>query len=113
MTEFNANCTEWPLCQGHLWPELFSDRIAMLHRYAVLIAGGVLVGFSRFIWRARRIKPETVIGASAVIGLLLAEFIMGGLRVGVHMDPGMIALHSGTSTVLWMALVATISMTIG
>jgi cytochrome c oxidase assembly protein subunit 15 len=79
-------------------------RLRILHPFAALAAGAVLVGFSRVALRAR---PDDRVrrAALAVVLLVAVEIVAGGLNVLLLAPVWLQVVHLVTADVLWVALV--------
>lgn len=103
-------CTDWPLCNGALIPELTGPVGAnFLHRAAAALLI-LLLGW--FAWQARGERPDLARSAQIAFGLVLlqalsgAMVVLGQLSLGAQTLHGMlmIALFASLSYALWQTL---------
>lgn len=99
-------CTDWPLCNGELFP--FSQGqlaiIHMLHRFAVAGLGIALV---LLVWQAFTVRADGMVralaaGALAVFGVQAG---IGALYVFSRAQPFWGAAHVGFAALTWALLV--------
>ncbi len=105
-------CPDWPLCSGRLWPfEGRLPQIHMLHRYAALLVGVVLLALALEALR----RPEGIDGAArrwaVATGLLfLAQVGVGGLNVWLRFPVWLNALHLALAAAVWAGAVLTVAL---
>jgi heme a synthase len=96
-------CTGFPLCANPL-----DDSVAinLIHRGSVLLLGIVLL---TLVWRARTERPSdrgTSIGAFTLMGLFIAQALIGGVYVQYGYETLWSALHVLFAGLTWAAAVA-------
>lgn len=100
-------CTDWPLCQGEIFPENFSLEVAiqLIHRFSV-VAVGMAVAAIVLQTRRRYAQQTALVKWSKVLGFLfLAQVGLGGLNVVLRLPGLMSAIHLALALIIWGSLV--------
>ena len=97
-------CTDWPLCNGEIFPTHKLAAIHMAHRLAtVLLRVFVMYVLHLGLRRGRQptdIRLLSMVGAA----LFLAQVIAGALTVWLKFPEELRALHLALGTALWAAM---------
>jgi heme A synthase len=103
-------CTDWPLCNGQLFPfeQGEAQIIHMMHRFAVAGLGLALV---LLVWSAYRNRQTSNVRLLAVGALVLymVQAGIGAMFVASRAAPILGALHVGFAAATW-ALLVTLSV---
>lgn len=100
-------CTDWPLCQGEIFPENFSPKVAiqLIHRFSV-VAVGMAVAAIVLQTRRRYAQQTTLVKWSKALGFLfLSQVGLGGLNVVLRLPGLMSAIHLTLALIIWGCLV--------
>jgi len=120
---FGANVTardaglifpDWPLMNGGLLPIAPAGRDDLatlyethaLHRYAAAVVLAILVVVA---WAARRLRPaqpRLARLAMVLLGVYVAQIIVGGVQIATSLAPWSQTLHVGLGALAWGAAVA-------
>ena len=97
-------CRDWPTCDGQWWPPMSGlIGLHMLHRlgaytFAVLVVVSAI--------RARRAPdPGIRLGAALVLGLTLAQIVLGVANLYMGTPPWLVAFHLATAIAILAILV--------
>ena len=98
-------CTDWPLCQSSLFPNLDAGRgYVMAHRIgALLLALGITW---MFLWarRIRSLRPDLYTASLWALGLVIAQALEGGIVVYSKIAGYSTLAHAGLVALLFSAL---------
>jgi cytochrome c oxidase assembly protein subunit 15 len=118
-------CTEFPLCQGQLWPEMdFAQAfdvwrglgltsegdhinfaaLTAIHYTHRLMAGVVIVALALLAWRLDNL-PEWRRAARVLAALLVLQFLTGLSNVVLGWPLAAALLHTGGAAAMWVVLV--------
>ena len=106
VTGSGTGCGEtWPLCHGSLLPSLdYHELVEWNHRLFATLVGGLMivtVGSTLLWYRTPRRLPIMALLAAATY---LAQAILGGITVLLHLDRTWVAAHMGNSMLLLASL---------
>ncbi len=106
-TKAGLACTDWPLCQGEIFPANapLNVVINLIHRFSVVAVG---VAVAAIVLQARRRYPQhaLLVKWSTALGLLfLAQMALGGLNVLLRLPGLMSAAHLTLAMTIWGNLV--------
>src|SRR5438874_12869638 len=106
VTGSGTGCGEtWPLCHGRLLPSLeYHELVEWNHRLFATLVGGLMIVTvgSTLLWyrRPRRLPVMALLAAATY----LAQAILGGITVLLHLDQTWVAAHMGNSMLLLASL---------
>lgn len=98
-----AVCGSWPLCGGSVIPEVNLTWIHMIHR---LLAGISAVVATYAAYRAIRLDgagPALKGAALAVLGIIVAQVLIGAANPWTQFDTWVKATHLSLATFMWGA----------
>lgn len=98
-------CTDWPLCQGKIFPGFGGDvGLVFIHRLAA--AAGVLVLGGLVLWAARHKdeRPDLYWGSLLSFGFILLQCLLGAVVVFARMDLFSTISHAGGASLVFGAL---------
>ncbi len=94
-------CTEWPLCQGELFPDTRLPAIHMGHRLLVVIVG-LFVILTLMLGSRKGGWPKYVRMLSmTVTTLFIAQVMIGAATIWLTFPQEYRALHLGAGTAVW------------
>jgi cytochrome c oxidase assembly protein subunit 15 len=106
-------CTEIPLCNGLLWPELGWEQLHMAHRIAGIVLALVLAGISlyvpkiasesRLVFAMCWLAPSLVV-LQIVIGVWTVLSAIHWIPASIH--TGLAAMILATQLIGWFSLVS-------
>jgi protoheme IX farnesyltransferase len=120
---FGANVTardaglvfgDWPLMNGSLVPIAPEGRADLaslygahaLHRYAAAVVLAILVAVAWVAWRRRAEQPRLARLALGVLGIYLAQVVVGALQIATLLAPWTQTLHVALGALAWGGSVA-------
>lgn len=105
-------CSDWPLCQGQLIPLLRNPLVVIhfTHRFAALASGILVVLLAITAWRVRDREAWLARWALTLLGLFVAQAIIGGLAVLTGMPTLLRGLHLAAATAVWGVAVALVTL---
>ena len=94
VTDSGTACPDWPLCHGQIIPPADTKVwIEFSHRLVASIVGFLILGVAFGVWRRYR-EDRVMLGAAiAVVVLLGAQVLVGGLTVGTETAASVVAIH--------------------
>ncbi len=101
-------CPDWPLCNGQLVPTgqtAFPALLQMIHRLSVAAVGAVVIWVAAIVLRGRSARPLIARWALALIGLFLAQALIGAIQIWLHLPTVWRVLHLGVAAGVWAALI--------
>ncbi len=101
-------CSGWPLCNGSLLPVTYAGWINMIHRFIVLVTGGILAALLFKAWRTQRTQAPILVSTTAGVVLFFAQALLGGVKVASNYPPYLMALHEATAAAVWSVFVVLI-----
>ena len=112
-TGASAACsTDWPLCQGSIFPEARLPIIHMAHRVAAVLIGAFLMYTLHLGFRGRHRPAEVRLLSMAAAALFLAQVIVGAFTVWLRFPEALIALHLAMATAVWGATAAVAALSL-
>lgn len=100
-------CPDFPLCHGAWWPagEGPLVHLQLAHRFGAY----ALAAFLAFAWWRSRgeANPHVRAGATAVLGLVLIQIVLGAFNVLLAVPVWLTAAHLATATALFALTVLT------
>jgi heme o synthase len=97
-------CAGWPFCAGGL-PTSGLGWLAFLHRFIVLVAGGVLTYQFISAWRAQRSQAVLLSAATAAFLLMLGQVLVGAVIASRGFPADLVGLHASAAAGMWAAQV--------
>ncbi|HKZ85102.1 MAG TPA: heme o synthase [Anaerolineae bacterium] len=101
-------CPDWPLCLSEIVPPL-SDPLVVVHfthRFAALATGIPVLLFAVEARRVRAQAPRVSLGALILLGLFVAQIVVGGLTALWSLPLILRALHLAVAAAAWGVAVA-------
>ncbi len=106
ITGNGLGCPDWPLCYGQVVPPMYASAwVEFSHRLLGAIASVQIVGLAVWAWRSYRRETWIVAGATATVGMLAVQIVVGGLHVIFELPPQTGWIHTGIAMMI-AALVA-------
>ncbi len=104
-TNAELACIDWPLCNGHVVPEMSGPVGAVFaHR---LLALASVVGLGWLLWRTaplRRERPDLYVGALAAFAAVVVQSLIGAAIVWSRMQLFSALGHAAGVSLLFVAL---------
>lgn len=108
VTNSGLSCPDWPTCHGRLVPTADGHvLIEYFHRLFASLVSVLIVATALVAWLRHRRDRAIVTLATAAIGVLLAQILLGGATVTQKLSPEIVTAHLGTA----MLLLATVTLT--
>lgn len=104
-------------CQGFPWCRVITEHgtplwIQVSHRIVALLLLGHLIGVA--IGVRKRSEPAPVRGAAwTALGLVIAQILVAGAMVEMHLPPALRSLHQAIGTALWITVVILTALAAG
>jgi protoheme IX farnesyltransferase len=96
---------DWPLMGGSLIPPLTADTAPhVLHRWAAVVVGLVVLGVAVAAWRTQRERPTLVRLAIGAAALFAVQITIGGAQVLTGLAAWTQTLHLALGAVIWATL---------
>jgi cytochrome c oxidase assembly protein subunit 15 len=106
LTDSGLGCSTWPHCEpGRFTPVLHEATtihpyVEFGNRLMTFVVGAVAIAVLLLVWTDRRRSPEyRVLGFVPLAGVV-AQALIGGVVVLLHLHPGWVSLHFGVSAAL-------------
>jgi heme A synthase len=104
-TGSGLGCPDWPLCHGRVIPPGGTEIwIEFRHRLAVPLFSVLLVATAFLTWR-RATTPALRRLAVALVGLLVAQIVLGGVTVLLGLSPLVSTVHLLTALTVLAGLI--------
>ena len=98
----------WPLCNGRFVPEFaVSTAIEFSHRFVTGIITFLVIGLAAGVWWFWRARLEIRILAPVMVLALFGEALLGALLVLAKTSAFVLALHFGSSLILFTSVLLT------
>jgi heme A synthase len=108
ITGSGLGCPDWPACQGHVVPDFANSRVAIeyAHRLIGTAAGLLMLAtavaavllYTRRPIGADTPMPRGLMGAAtAGVGLIVVQGVLGGITVLLGNNPFTVAIHLGNA----------------
>ncbi len=108
VTNSGLSCPDWPTCHGRLVPTTDGHvLIEYFHRLFASLVSVLILATAAVAWRWHRRDRAVVTLASAAIGVLIVQIVLGGATVTQKLSPEIVTAHLGTA----MLLLATVTLT--
>ncbi len=107
VTDSGTGCgSSWPMCHGHLLPNLeYHELIEWNHRLIATLVGLLMVVTigATLLWYR---QPRRLVAMALLAGLTyVAQAVLGGITVLLHLDHTWVAAHMGNSMLLLASVV--------
>jgi heme A synthase len=91
----------WPFCNGDVVPGLdLNSVIEYTHRALAGVVGVLIVVLAVQAWRRHRDRPALVWLTTGLVGLVLAQAVLGGATVEENLEEALVAAHLGLAMLL-------------
>jgi len=97
-------CTDWPLCNGDLFPTHKLAAIHMAHRVATVVLGLFVMYVLHLGLRRGRQPMDVRLLSMAATAVFLAQVIVGALTIWLKFPAELRALHLALGTAVWAAM---------
>lgn len=99
-------CPDWPLCFGEVIPVLdFHVAFEWGHRVMAGSLSIALAGLAAFLLRTRELRRRFLAPIAAILGILGAQIVLGGLTVLLGLAPWTVTAHLLTGNAFVIALI--------
>ena len=105
-------CTDWPLCNGDVFPTQKLTAIHMAHRLATLILGLFVMYVLHLGLRRGRQPIDVRLLSMAAAALFIAQVIAGALTIWLKFPDEIRALHLALGTAVWAATAGLAAMSL-
>lgn len=104
-TQSSLACTDWPLCNGAVWPG-FEGAVGIQFGHRLMALGGMLLiaGLVYWTWKFRQERPDLFRASVVSLVLVLVQAISGGIVVLSELNLFSGLTHAGLATLLFGAL---------
>lgn len=102
VTNSGLSCPDWPKCNGRYLPSAnYHVLLEYSHRLFAGIDSFLIVGLALAAWLWLRRDRTIVAIATAAVGVLLAQIVLGGLTVTQKLNARIVTAHLGTAMILF------------
>ncbi len=99
-------CPDWPLCYGQVLPALTGPvAVHLLHRFAAVVLGALIVGTAVLAYRTQPLQPQLVAATVIAVTLLVVQIVLGALNVELRLATAVTTAHLATAAALFAVLV--------
>lgn len=105
-TQARTACLDWPLCNGNLLPTTPLAWLAMLHRYAALAVGLLILSAVWQAWQVRRHNVPVAVSAAVTGALFISQILVSAQNVLMGFPAFLNGLHLALATAVWASMVA-------
>ncbi len=107
-TGSGEGCTGWPKCSAGRWlpPLEYHAIIEYSHRMTAVIDIALVAVLAVVAWRGYRAVPRVFRPATAAVGLIVAQAVLGAIVVKGDLAALLVTAHFGTAMILVGVLVA-------
>ncbi len=103
-------CSTWPLCKGSLFPDGAASAIHMGHRLFAAIVGLLVMGASLTAWSQKTTNPAAAWTGALLLPMYGIQILIGAVTVWAGFSAGLRALHLSFATLVWVNLVAAMTL---
>lgn len=109
VSQSGLGCPDWPLCHGRLYPILdIHSIIEFSHRALGTVTGLLVIATVVAAWALyRRTRPQVAWTATAALGAIAVEGVLGGVVVFNQLASWLVLLHLGLALAILALLAAT------
>lgn len=105
-TDSGTACPDWPLCHGQVIPPFETKvMIEYSHRVVASVVGLLILATVFWAWRRRREDRLVAPVAIAIVVLLAAQVIVGGVTVNTETEATVVAVHLSLALSLLAGLI--------
>lgn len=106
VTNSGEACPDWPTCNGRLVPS-FNEHVIIeySHRLFASLVSVLVVAAAIVAWRALRRDRTVVSLATAAVGVLIAQVLLGAATVKAELPASVVTAHLGTAMLLFAVTV--------
>ena len=102
VTNSGLSCPDWPTCFGRWVPtQNYHVLLEYFHRLFAGLVSWLIVGQALAAWIWFRKDRRLLVLATAAIGVLLVQIILGGLTVTQKLNAEIVSAHLGTAMILF------------
>ena len=103
-------CTDWPLCQGEVFPGYKLGAIHMAHRLVAAVLGLFVICVLHLGFRRGRQPRDVRLFSMGTSALFLAQILVGAATVWLNFPVEVRALHLALGTAVWGAIVGLVAL---
>lgn len=106
ITGSGLGCPDWPLCQGHVIPQLQgATLIEFSHRATSTLVTVLVLATALFAWRRYRNEKWIFRPAILAVALLALQIALGGVTVLLELPPAIVGIHLGNALLLFACVI--------